>query len=100
MNSSPVENKNGGVFVLVSDMQRAIEWYSRLLGQPMKSISNEGQIYDLPMRGDVGLILDGHKDVQKKCERSPSRSQIRINDIRKLSGMSIPKFTGFHPNNQ
>jgi hypothetical protein len=81
MNSSSVENKIGSVFVPVSDMRQAIEWYSRLLGQPMKATSHEGQTYDLPMRGDVGLILDGHKDARKKCERSPSRSQIRINNI-------------------
>jgi predicted enzyme related to lactoylglutathione lyase len=49
------------VFVPVSDMDRAIEWYSRLLDLPIQKTSHHGTIYDLPMQGDVGLILDSTK---------------------------------------
>ncbi|TWI53188.1 catechol 2,3-dioxygenase-like lactoylglutathione lyase family enzyme [Pseudomonas duriflava] len=63
MNNSPIENKIGCVFIPVSDMRQAVEWYSRLLGQPVETISHEGQIYDLPMRGALGVILDSHKPV-------------------------------------
>jgi predicted enzyme related to lactoylglutathione lyase len=68
MDSSPIENKIGGVFIPVSEMIQAIEWYSRLLGQPVKTTTHEGRIYDLPMRGDVGLILDGHKPVANSSQ--------------------------------
>jgi predicted enzyme related to lactoylglutathione lyase len=68
MDSSPIDNRIGCVFVPVSDMSRAIEWYSRLLGQPVKATSHEGRIYDLPMNGEVGLILDGHKPVTNSSQ--------------------------------
>lgn len=68
MGSSPIENRIGCVFIPVSDMGRAIEWYSQLLGQPVKTTSHEGRIYDLPMNGDVGLILDGHRPVTSSSQ--------------------------------
>lgn len=60
---SPIENRIGCVFVPVTDMRRATEWYSRLFEQPVKTTSHEGRIYDLPMNGEAGLILDAHKPV-------------------------------------
>ena len=68
MPHSPIKNQIGSVFVPVSDMQRAIEWYSRLLGQPVKETTYAGKIYDLPLVGEVGLILDGHKPVQNSSQ--------------------------------
>ena len=66
--SSPIENKIGCVFIPVSDMERAIEWYSRILGTPARTTSHEGRIYDVPMTGDTGLILDGHKAVTNSSQ--------------------------------
>jgi predicted enzyme related to lactoylglutathione lyase len=68
MGSSPIDNKIGAVFIPVSDMRQAIEWYSRLLGQPVKTTSHEGRIYDFPMRGDVGLVLDSHRPVDNSSQ--------------------------------
>ena len=59
-NESPIENRIGAVFVHVTDMQRAIDWYSTLLGLPSHGTSHEGLIYDVPMSGPTGLTLDGH----------------------------------------
>ncbi len=59
---SPIENRIGAVFVPVSNIQSAIEWYSSLLGTPVTEVTHEGRIYDMPMQG-AGLILDGHKPV-------------------------------------
>jgi len=56
------------VFIPVSDMGRAIQWYSHLLGLPMKETSHEGRIYDLPMTGGTALILDGHKPVTNSSQ--------------------------------
>jgi predicted enzyme related to lactoylglutathione lyase len=68
MSSSPIENSIGAVFIPVSEMARAIAWYNRLLGLPAQSTSHEGRIYDLPMQGDVGLILDGHQPVTNSAQ--------------------------------
>ncbi len=68
MSSSPIENRIGAVFIPVSDMDRAIAWYNRLLGLPPQATSHEGRIYDLPMQGDVGLILDGHQPVTNSAQ--------------------------------
>src|SRR5262245_40587025 len=59
--SSPIENRIGQVFVPVTDMDRAIAWYSRLLGLPIAAASHEGKIYDVPVSGETRLALDGHR---------------------------------------
>jgi predicted enzyme related to lactoylglutathione lyase len=61
--SSPIENRVGAVFVPVSDMDRAIRWFSELLGLPVRETSHGGKIYDVETVGDVGIILDGHREV-------------------------------------
>lgn len=60
---SPIQNTIGAVFVPVSNMARAITWYSKLLGVPVAATSHEGAIYDVPMAGEVALILDANKPV-------------------------------------
>jgi predicted enzyme related to lactoylglutathione lyase len=58
--SSPIDNRIRGIFVHVTDMQRAIKWYSELLDLPMASSSHEGTIYDIPLKlyEKPGLTLD------------------------------------------
>ena len=58
---SPIQNRIGRVFIPISDMERSIQWYSKLLGLPVSATSHEGTIYDVPMQGETGLILDGSK---------------------------------------
>lgn len=48
------------VFIHVSDVPRAVRWYTRLLGLPDGTMSHEGLIADVPVNGQTGLILDGH----------------------------------------
>lgn len=66
--SSPVQNQIGAVFIPVSNMQRAIAWYSTLLGFPQTEASHEGKIYNLPMGGDTALMLDAHKPVTNSSQ--------------------------------
>jgi predicted enzyme related to lactoylglutathione lyase len=66
--TSPIQNKIGAVFIPVSEMSRAIKWYSRLLGFEIGSTSHEGKIFDVPMQGEVALILDGHKPVTNSSQ--------------------------------
>ena len=58
---SPIENRIGQVFVPVSDMHRAIAWYSLILGLPVDRTSHDGTIYDVPMQGETRLALDANK---------------------------------------
>ena len=48
---SPIQNWIGNVFIPVSDMQRAVAWYSRLFGLEQGQTSHEGGISDVPMAG-------------------------------------------------
>jgi predicted enzyme related to lactoylglutathione lyase len=59
----PIQNRIGAVFVPVSDMTRAVAWYSRLFGIDPGETSHDGTICDLPMAGDTGLILDANKPI-------------------------------------
>jgi predicted enzyme related to lactoylglutathione lyase len=65
---SPIHNRVGMVFIPVSDMPRAIIWYSRLLGLPVGDTSHHGKISSLPMQGDMGVILDSHKAVHNSSQ--------------------------------
>lgn len=59
----PIQNRIGNVFVPVSDMDRAVAWYSRLFGLEPGETSHEGGIYDVPMTGETGLILDANAPI-------------------------------------
>jgi predicted enzyme related to lactoylglutathione lyase len=65
---SPIQRRVGMVFIPVSDMKRAIGWYSALFGLPPAETSHEGKIYDLPMEGETGVILDAHRPVQNSSQ--------------------------------
>lgn len=54
---TPIKNRIGGVFVPVRDIERAREWYNKILGLEGGEISF-GHIYSAPMNGSAGLILD------------------------------------------
>lgn len=64
----PITNRIGCVFVPVSDMQRSIDFYSRLFHQQIDRTTHEGRIYTVPMEGEVCLILDGHKPVENSSQ--------------------------------
>ncbi len=66
--TSPIENRIGCVFIPVSDMSRSIEWYNRILGLPRQDTTHEGLIYNLPVSGEVGIILDAHKTVTNSSQ--------------------------------
>ncbi|WP_227353648.1 VOC family protein [Haladaptatus salinisoli] len=70
MSKSPIENRIGTVFVPVSDVPRAIEWYSDLFDLPTDGTeaSHEGTIYDVEMEGDAGLVLDANRPVENSSQ--------------------------------
>ena len=66
--TNPIQNHIGAVFIPVSEMPRAIRWYSDLLGLPVQAASHEGKIYDLAMQGETALLLDAHKAVANSSQ--------------------------------
>jgi predicted enzyme related to lactoylglutathione lyase len=66
--SSPIQNKIGMVFIPVSNMPSAIDWYSRLFDVPVGKTSHEDRIYEVPMQGAVDLILDAHRPVANSSQ--------------------------------
>jgi catechol 2,3-dioxygenase-like lactoylglutathione lyase family enzyme len=52
-----IHNEIGAVFVPVSDIHAARDWYCRLLGLPAGE-ALFGHLYVVPMRDGSGLVLD------------------------------------------
>ena len=62
---NPITPRIGTVFVPVSDVEAARDWYCRLLGVPANGEILFGHLYVLPVEG-TGLVLDSRiysKDV-------------------------------------
>lgn len=63
MSLSPIKNSIGAIFVPVSDMSRAAEWYGYLLGYERIDLSHSEKIGQLILENGVALLLDSHKEV-------------------------------------
>ncbi|NGZ76939.1 VOC family protein [Saccharibacillus alkalitolerans] len=58
---SPIANRVDTIFVHVTDLKRAVEWYGRLLGAEVKG-EVQSPIYTFDMgAGRPGLTLDDHR---------------------------------------
>jgi len=49
--SSPIKNQLGTIFIPVSDIEKARDWYCDLLGMPSSREILFGHLYVLPMQG-------------------------------------------------
>lgn len=54
---NPILNQIGSVFIPVSNIEKARDWYCALLGIPADGEILFGHLYVLPMQG-TGLVLD------------------------------------------
>ncbi|MCM3628664.1 VOC family protein [Paenibacillus glycanilyticus] len=54
---NPISNKINGIFIPVSDVEKARDWYCDILGLPTDGEIYFGHIYVLPMDGP-DLVLD------------------------------------------
>jgi predicted enzyme related to lactoylglutathione lyase len=62
MVKSPIDNVVESVFIHVSDLRRAAEWYSMVLGLPLlEERLNGGNVYWLMLQNGTGIILDDNK---------------------------------------
>ncbi|MED1203478.1 VOC family protein [Heyndrickxia acidicola] len=53
----PILNEIGTVFIPVSDIEKARDWYCEILGLPTDGEILFGHLYVLPMKG-AGIVLD------------------------------------------
>ena len=54
---NPIINQIGTVFIPVSDIEKARDWYCDLLGLPADGDILYGHLYIIPMQG-TGIVLD------------------------------------------
>lgn len=62
MNSitTPIACKINNVFIHVSNLEKSVEWYSKLLGVPFNKDNISSPVYNIPITGETGLTLDDH----------------------------------------
>jgi predicted enzyme related to lactoylglutathione lyase len=54
--SSPILNKIGAAFIPVRDLEKARDWYSNILGLPIKIENLIDHLYIVPMEGTGGVL--------------------------------------------
>ncbi len=86
---SPINRRIGAVFVYVTDMQRAVDWYTKLLGAPTHGTSHEGLIYDVPMDGPTGLTLDGHAHARGEFRSGGPLLMLHADDIQAAHAFAL-----------
>lgn len=55
---NPIQNKIRGVFIPVSNIEKARDWYCNLLDLSTDGEIYFGHIYVLPMQGGINIVLD------------------------------------------
>ncbi|WP_415858077.1 VOC family protein [Brevibacillus parabrevis] len=55
---SPLHSEIGAIFIAVSDIERARDWYCQLLGLPRDGEISFGHLYCIPMKNGSNLVLD------------------------------------------
>ncbi|MDR6550289.1 VOC family protein [Paenibacillus qinlingensis] len=76
---NPVKNQIGGVFIPVSNIENARDWYCDILGLPTDGELFFGHIYILPMEGP-NIVLDSKIYSPENVYQVPS-FQFRTEDI-------------------
>ena len=58
---SPIQNRVDTIFVHVTNLEKSVQWYSKLLGLEVRKGEHLGPIYTFDMGpGRPGLTLDNH----------------------------------------
>ncbi|SEB40000.1 VOC family protein [Paenibacillus sp. GP183] len=76
---NPVLNQIGGVFIPVSNIENARDWYCDILGLPVDGEILFGHLYVLPMKGP-DIVLDSKIYAEDKIYKVPA-FQLSTNDI-------------------
>lgn len=67
---NPIKNEVGAIFIPVSDIEKARDWYCHLLGLPSDGEIFHGHIYVLPMKG-TGIVLDSKIFSEERVSKVP-----------------------------
>lgn len=78
---NPILNQIGTVFIPVSHIEKARDWYCGLLGLPADGEILFGHLYVLPMNG-TGIVLDSRIYAEDHVYRVPA-FHLNTNDIEK-----------------
>ncbi|QTM99112.1 hypothetical protein ERJ70_07230 [Sediminibacillus dalangtanensis] len=63
--SHPITNHLSNIIIPVHDLERATEWYSKLLGFPIrKDRQDGGPVYSFDYDGGTGILLDDNRNNQ------------------------------------
>lgn len=76
---SPILNQIGTVFIPVSDIEKARDWYCDLLGLPNDGAILFGHLYVIPMNG-TGIVLDSQIYFKEGVFQVPA-FHLNTNDI-------------------
>ncbi|MDX8367097.1 VOC family protein [Cytobacillus sp. Hm23] len=68
--SIPVLNEIGTVFIPVSNIENARDWYCDILGLPVDGEVQFGHIYVMPMKGS-GIVLDSKIFSEENIFKTP-----------------------------
>ncbi|MBM7583710.1 catechol 2,3-dioxygenase-like lactoylglutathione lyase family enzyme [Bacillus pakistanensis] len=68
---NPIVNEIGTVFIPVSNIERARDWYCDILGLPVDGEVLFGHLYVLPMKG-TGMVLDSKIYSKDKIFKAPA----------------------------
>ncbi|SER54936.1 VOC family protein [Salipaludibacillus aurantiacus] len=70
MKPKPILNQIGTVFIPVSNIQRARDWYCDILGLPADGEILFGHLYIMPMKG-TGIVLDSKIFSEENTYKAP-----------------------------
>ncbi len=68
---NPIMNEVGTIFIPVSDIKKARDWYCDILGFPTNGEILFGHLYVLPMKG-TGIVLDSNIYSEQTIFRTPA----------------------------
>ncbi len=77
--TSPILNKAGAIFIPVSDLRKAMVWYSNILGLALREENIIDHLYIIPMQG-TNLVLDSQIYSEENVFRVPA-FHFNTNDI-------------------
>jgi hypothetical protein len=69
---SPVKSTIPGIFIPVSNIEKARDWYCRLLNAAADGEILFGHIYVLPMEGNTNIVLDSKIYAPDKVFKIPA----------------------------
>ncbi|WP_442600668.1 VOC family protein [Paenibacillus sp. KN14-4R] len=70
--TSPIKNQIGSVFIPVSDIEVARDWYCSILQLSTEGEILFGHLFIVPMQGTAGIILDSKIYSPEKVFQTPA----------------------------